>query len=1253
MPIPWSRGRGLTVGIAALLVLTATAPAASALPGTVPPAPPTAAAGPTRVLTLITGDRVTVTGEDGAETVLSVTDPHGRSGGAHVMTVGSDTYVYPDAAVPYLGSGALDERLFNVTELLEDGYDDARADELPLIVTYTDTAARSLGARTPEGARRTRALSSIRGAAISAEHSRAADFWTSLTGTGDAAAGGSAARSATSGGRLAGGIAKVWLDGKVRATLSDTTAQIGAPDVWSGGNTGEGVGVAVLDTGVDAGHPDFAGRIAATASFVPDQDVTDRNGHGTHVASTVAGTGAASGGVEKGVAPGASLHIGKVLDNSGSGQDSWVLAGMEWAVRDQHAKIVSMSLGDSPTDGTDPLSEAVNRLSAETGALFVVAAGNSGPEAYTVGTPAAADAALTVGAVNGPGKGVDQLADFSSRGPRVGDNAVKPDLTAPGVGVLAARSRYAPEGEGAYQSLSGTSMATPHVAGAAALLAAEHPDWTGQRLKEALVGTTAGTQRFSPFDAGSGRVDVAAAVRSTLLASGDAFAQAHYPYTPGQTVRRDVTYTNSGPAPVALDLALSPAELPEGLFTLSEAQVTVPAHGTASVGVITHLDAAEDNGAYATRLVASGADGAVLARTPVGVNKEGRRATLALTAKDHHDKPLSGTVILKDVERNTAPKVYSVDASGRLDLRLSPSTYSVWMNSAVPGVDGTHTLGFAMFTAPEVVLDADRTVAFDADDLRKAAAVTPRATANQFLRIDQYRGNTGLFPFMDSYVAEYWRYDSLWVTPTPEVRTGSYTFATRWRQIQPPLTFSAGSQTFDDVTVQSRSPQLPEGTRAYRAVWAGDGSATEFRGAEVRDRVAVVRRSDTVAPTDQAAAAEKAGARQLLILNDGYGKFDPWADLPEAAPLPVASLGTDDSARLLARFRGAGTTTLRVVSHPVPRYAYDLVRHHDDAVPRDPSYRPAPGELARVDDTFRDTSQGRAVEYRQDISLLGQPLGIVPTQVRAQGELTSWVTADDDVRWVSFASRPDLGQRGVARSYEPRSTTRETWFAPIQHPRLLSDNGTSGQGPFRAGDNISTSVMTAWGDSGGHAGVVWADGDTSRISLYQGGELLGEDVNERIVMVGGLSPGPKPYRLVLEGSRNLPDRPYSTRTRTVWDFTSATTDPTRLTPLPLVQLDYAMAVDLSGRAHRRTELTVTASHLEGAAGAGAIRTATVEVSYDDGATWHRTALRKSADGWTARLDAPGRARYASLRTTAKDTEGNGVGQTLIRAFGLR
>ncbi|MEU4092854.1 S8 family serine peptidase [Streptomyces sp. NPDC026673] len=1248
--MPPSRRRGLSVAVAALVVLTATGPAASADPAAESPSPTATATGPAsvRTVTLITGDKVTVTADGGGQSVTSVVDPHGRTGGARVMTVGPDTYVYPDAALPYIASGSLDKELFNITGLLKDGYDDARSDRLPLIVTYTDAAARSRSAKTPDGARKTLTLSSIQGAALSAEHDRAEDFWSSLTGA-DAKT--TAAAKAADGGRLAGGIAKVWLDGKVKATLSDTTAQIGAPQVWESGNTGQGVDVAVLDTGIDAEHPDFAGRIAAAESFVPDTDVSDRHGHGTHVASTVAGTGAASGGTEKGVAPGAALHIGKVLDNFGSGQDSWILAGMEWAARDQHAKVVSMSLGGGPTDGTDPLSQAVDNLSKETGALFVIAAGNSGPAPYSVSAPGAADAALTVGAVNGPGKGVDQLASFSSRGPRVGDNAVKPDLTGPGVDVLAARSQYAPEGEGAYQTMSGTSMATPHVAGAAALLAAKHPDWTGQQLKDALISTTASTQRFNPFEAGSGRVDVAAAVKATLVASGDAYAQTHYPYTPGQTVRKDVTYTNSGAEPVTVDLAVSPGQLPEGLFTLTDSRLTVPAHGTATVGVITHLDAAEDNGAYATRLVATATDGTPLARTSVGVNKEGRRVNLTVTSKDRNGKALPGTLILKDVERNTAPKAITVDASGRTELRLSPSTYSAWLNADVPGVDGTHTLGFAMFSAPQIDLDTDRTVAFDAANLRKAAAVTPQATANQFMRVDQYRTNSGLFPFMDSYMPEYWKYDSLWVTPTPKVTKGSYVFATRWRQIQPPLTFSSGSRTYDDVTVQSLSPKLPEGTGTYRAVWAGDGSAADFRKVRARGQVAVVRRSDTVSAPDQAAAAAKAGARQLLILNDGYGKFDPWADLPEGAPLPVASLGADESAQLLNRLRRPGAT-LKVVSHPYPRYVYDLVRHHDGAIPKEPSYRPGAGELARIDESFRNTRQGEAVAYREDVSLFDRPMLIAPTLVPAQGTLTSWVSAGSDARWISSAAMRDLGQRGVMRTYKARSTTEESWFAPVQRPRVYSD-GVSWQGPYRVGDIISTSTLPAWGDSGAHAGVAWIDGDTSKISLYQGDQLLGQDVNERIVTVEELSPDPKPYRIVVEGKRNTPDRPYSTRTRTEWGFTSGTADYATLTPLPLVQLDYAVATDLSGKAKRRTGLTVTPSHLKGAAGAGAIRTVTLEVSYDDGATWRKATLRQSGGGWKAQLDAPSRARFASLRTTARDANGNSVHQTLIRAFGLK
>ncbi|MEU9384963.1 S8 family serine peptidase, partial [Streptomyces sp. NPDC048279] len=1220
------------------------APAASTVTAASVTARPDAAG----TVTLITGDRVEVTVGAGG-TTATVTDPQGRPGGAHVMSVGSDTYVYPDEALPWIASGALDEHLFNVTELLKDGYDDGHSDRLPLIVTYSgaDAAARARSAKAPEGARKTLTLSSITGAAISAEHARAADFWSSLTG--------SAARStagAAPSGRLTGGIAKVWLDGKAKATLADTTAQIGAPEVWQSGDTGQGVDVAVLDTGIDAAHPDFAGRIAASRSFVPDQDVTDRHGHGTHVASTVAGTGAASGGKEKGVAPGASLHIGKVLDNDGSGQDSWILAGMEWATRDQHAKIVSMSLGGAPTDGTDPLSQAVNRLSAETGALFVIAAGNSGPAPYSIGAPGAADAALTVGAVNGPGKGVDQLAAFSSRGPRVGDNAVKPDLTAPGVDILAARSQYAPEGEGAYQTMSGTSMATPHVAGAAALLAAEHPDWSGQQLKDVLVGTTASTARYSPYQGGSGRLDIAAAVRASVIASGSAFAQTQYPYTSGQTVRKDVTYTNTADQPVTLTLGLSAAGIPDGLFTLTTDQLTVPAHGSAAVGVVTHLDLAADDAAYTSRLTATGPDGAVLARTPVGVNKVGRRVSLSVDSKDRKGAGLPGMLVLKDVDRNTLPQVYDVDSSGKLDLSLVPSNYAAWMYADVPGVDGTHTLGLGLFSAPQIDLNEDQSLRFDAAGLHRAAALTPQPTANSFMRVDQYRSNGDLYPFMDSYMPEYWRYDSLWAAPTPKVTHGAYTFTTRWRQTQPPLTLSLGSQTYDSAVVQSMSPVLPEGSGAYRAVWAGDGTAAEFAKVKVRGQVAVVRRSDSVSAPDQAAAAAKAGAKLLLILNDGYGRLDPWADLPDAAPLPVASLGTDDSVRLRDRIGRSGPGSLRVVSHPHPRYLYDLVRHYDGAIPRTLTYRPGPDELARIDDSFRDTKQGEAVESRDDLSVgTRRPMLGRPVPVAAQGALTSWVTAAPGVEWVSGAGMADLGQGGAPRSYKGRSTSRETWFSPVQHPRLLNDSVNTA--PFRVGDIISSSSVRAWGDSGGHAGVVWADGDTSKVSLYQGGRLLGETANEGIFGVEGLPTQALPYHLVVEGNRNVPGRPYSTRTRTDWGFTSGTADVTVLSPLPLVQLDYAVSTDLSGRAGRRAAVSVTPSHLAGAAGAGAIRTVTLDVSYDDGVTWHRTTPRRQGSAWTATLNAPSKARFASLRAVAKDAKGNTVDQTVIRAFGIK
>jgi hypothetical protein len=139
-----------------------------------------------------------------------------------------------------------------------------------------------------------------------------------------------------------------------------------------------------LELLVDAEHPDLQGQVTAAENFTTSDD-GDGNGHGTHVASIVAGTGDGSDGLRTGVAPGATLVDGKVLGDGGSGLLSWVIAGMEWAALEVGADIVNLSLGASPTDGSDPVSQSVNQLTETTGTLFVVAAGNFGPQSRTVG----------------------------------------------------------------------------------------------------------------------------------------------------------------------------------------------------------------------------------------------------------------------------------------------------------------------------------------------------------------------------------------------------------------------------------------------------------------------------------------------------------------------------------------------------------------------------------------------------------------------------------------------------------------------------------------------------------------------------------------------------------------------------------------------------------------------------------------------------------------------------------------------------
>ena len=267
--------------------------------------------------------------------------------------------------------------------------------------------------------------------------------------------------------------------------LMESVPMLDVPAVWAAGYTSKDMTVAVVDTGVDRGHPDLRGAVIASKNFT-EESAKDTVGHGTHVAGIIAGRGA----VYRGVAPGANVLAAKVLGEAG-GTDTDVVAGLSWAAA-QGAQVVNLSLG-GPGTPDDILSRECEALMRE-GIVVCVAAGNEGPRKGTISSPGMARGVITVGVVDKQ----KAVAFYSSRGPvrYKGKTIRKPDLLAvgggiarcascpygPGIGSARSRvlspsacdltdpARRSRQAKPRYLRMSGTSMATPQAAGACALL---------------------------------------------------------------------------------------------------------------------------------------------------------------------------------------------------------------------------------------------------------------------------------------------------------------------------------------------------------------------------------------------------------------------------------------------------------------------------------------------------------------------------------------------------------------------------------------------------------------------------------------------------------------------------------------------------------------------------------------------------------------------------------------------------------------
>ncbi|MGW0961432.1 S8 family peptidase [Streptomyces gelaticus] len=680
-------------------------------------------------LTLITGDIVTVNAKG---RVIAFRAAEGRE---HIpvqrQMLNGHTLLVPADAHRLISSGKLDRRLFDVTELSRAENRRAQKSGLKLIVSYRGAKAADAKAAVREAGstRVDRTLKTLNAQSVTTPQRDAQDIWQALTSKDSRGA-----QRTT-----AAGIDRVWLNGVRRASLDKSVPQIGTPAAWKAGYTGKGVKIAVLDTGVDATHPDLKGQILDTKNFTASPDAKDRVGHGTHVSSIAAGTGAKSGGKFKGVAPDAKLLEGKVLDDDGFGDDAGILAGMEWAVA-QGADIINLSLGGGDTPEVDPLEAAVNKLSADKGVLFAIAAGNEGDAAGTVGSPGSADAALTVGAVDDK----DQLAGFSSRGPRIGDSAIKPDVTAPGVDITAAAApgsaidQEVGQNPPGYLTISGTSMATPHVAGAAALLKQQHPEWKYAELKGALTASTK-PGAYTPFEQGTGRIAVDRAIAQTVVAepASVSFGLQQWPHTDDAPVTKKVTYRNLGTSDVTLDLAVTATgpkgkPAPAGFFAVGADKVTVPAGGTAEVPLTVNTKlGGTDDGTYSAYVVGTGGGQSV--RTAAAVEREVESYDLTVKTIGRDGKPaefvdsnlfgLTGSAV--------GQWLSPTSTAGTAKVRVPAGGYT--LNTGVTVDPEDYTKGTDWLSQPKLDINKNVSLTFDARKAKPVNITVPATDAKPLM----------------------------------------------------------------------------------------------------------------------------------------------------------------------------------------------------------------------------------------------------------------------------------------------------------------------------------------------------------------------------------------------------------------------------------------------------------------------------------------------------------------------------------------
>ncbi|MGS0497565.1 S8 family serine peptidase [Pseudoalteromonas mariniglutinosa] len=1090
--------------------------------------------------TLITGDKVSARlNTDGTIGGIRLLGENGEEAFTSLFKRGGESYVIPASAQAKVDSGALDRELFNIDKLYQAGYDDASSDSLQVIVEYrANTLAKKPFSMAMPGAKVKATFEVIDSVVMTVEKDQMSDVLSGLS-----------ANTAVEG---------VWLDGMVQAhknnndkhkgkhnpkdrnkwwkklievdETSPTVPLTGAYGPYAIGYNGAGVKVAVLDTGYDTDHPDLSSNVFLYQDFnsYGSTGIDDFSGHGTHTASTVAGSGIESDGKYVGMAPGAQLMIGKVLSDTGSGTTSGILAGMQWAV-DNGADIVSMSLGGSVTSCDGPMVDMVEALSDE--ALFVISAGNSFIR-ETIGSPGCSPSALTVGAIDRAGN----TAEFSSRGPSPDGHSAKPDITSQGVSVIAAASGG--KGDYAYRANSGTSMSAPHVSGGAALVLQARPDLTPAQLKAVLTSSVAPT-RAHVLDQGAGPMDVNQAMIQSVIGAPNLELGFFDSQSESQVHETSVTLTNLSDEDVTFDLDITfvgEDDKPLTAYRLAgigSKKITVPANGTAEVPVWINPTVALKNAAYGTitgRLVGKEVkdhhgkkrghykngkfDELQKLTVPVSFWIEPPTVNLTLNATDRLGLPAASPSKFYIMSGEDSWGQSGQFTNGSSTIELPKGQYSIVANIMTydnPTQFGGLVESAAMMAELDVNLDTDTAISFDANQAKPVTFKTDKPSQMQgfsfgftYALSDAETLKLAAIELAPDYVTDFYA-----LSTGQDERFRSFV-TTRAYAPKPVLTTQGGYQL--DYILAGAALSF-NGTGSAQVVAVGDGGYnTDWNNFDVAGKIALVDADYYVTSTQVAKALEHGAVGVISSVINRNGRYKP--NIAGRLDIPVASIAQEEMAKIYAELEANQDLTISWsgTAHEHSPYVYSIAHWTDGAIETG-EIRIKNKDLAQVESTHYTQGAAR-IKYTDTYTSLpstgefystGSPQMVATPQVR-----TEYFTATGgeeshngrrkgnhkntelpSVTWTNLVMpsinfNTDGGLFNGPREYSIGDKAVTSWDKAPLSATLLSNGSPRG---YRD-TNLLHVKNSAYGDAAGHDG-----GLGYSLSSAVGYKLNGEQIS--------------------------------------------------------------------------------------------------------------------------------------------------------------